>query len=154
MDGITPQENWKEKQFYIRQRKTYNLIPMAYECHVEICKTRSPGNLIIFPWTFLLVPFLDMMWGFSLRQSSMATSAASTQRTTCELEVTGQAWEINKLQIFANLPAGQMEDSLDFASDMKLECKMTRPEINSHYRSAGRCLGKAWNWVISKNCWI
>lgn len=75
----------------------------------------------------------------------MAASVASTQKLTCELEVTGQAWEINKLQIFANLSAGQMEDSLDFASDMKLECKMTRPEINSYHRSAGRCLGKAWN---------
>ena len=27
VDGIMPQENWKEKQFYIRQRKTYNLNP-------------------------------------------------------------------------------------------------------------------------------
>ena len=75
----------------------------------------------------------------------MVASVASIQKLTCELEITGQAWEINKLQIFANLSAGQMEDSLDFASDMKLECKMTRPEINSHHRSAGRRLEKAWN---------
>lgn len=59
VDGIMPQENWKEKQFYIRQRKTYNLIPMACECHVEICKTRSTGNLTTFPWTLLLVQLLS-----------------------------------------------------------------------------------------------
>ena len=81
----------------------------------------------------------------SLRQSWRAASVASTQRPACELELTGQAWEINKFKKLANLSAGQMEDSLDFASDMKLECKMTRPEINFHHRSAGRCLGKAWN---------
>lgn len=87
VDGIMPQENWREKQSVTFRERPATWSPLPLCVMLKPARKGAQDIWLFVPWTCWLIPFLDVLWGFG--PSSTVPPTGPAQSPQCELEVAG-----------------------------------------------------------------